>query len=429
VRFTPIVFALAPGLMIAAVVFAPGCHGRGVPLTGAADMSSAGPSGGGDGGVVRAAHRERCNGIDDDLDGKIDEGCPIRLTFAKDEFADAQLTVGGGRIAWTHSSWDDGGGFDELRVRALPNGPTSDQYIVIDRTDVAPSLSGDRIAYLSYRQQIMTVRDLASGQTWTRPTGGATRLMLVEEGHKLVFVSVAGGYGNSPATFALQVWDLDTDSVGQLSSTVNGAESGLASAGGKSGSKAGNEIVWLDTRNLPAAGDTSQPQPDVYLGDVDTLASRQLVHLTPPSGLGAPQAFDGTRLYIQELHDENFLHYIATGTCQLAAYDLTGARTPIGDATHLAGDACAGFAAPGSIVLLDDRRGVRELGVQSDLYLVDFDSGDQKAITHYPRTSTAPRIWDGRLVWLDDRNDRANVYMMDLRDVDEGDLSPEGMTP
>src|SRR5262245_55673767 len=44
---------------------------------------------------------ERCNGIDDDLDGRIDEGCPIRLT--RDPADDVSPEIDGNRVAWVRA--------------------------------------------------------------------------------------------------------------------------------------------------------------------------------------------------------------------------------------------------------------------------------------------------------------------------------------
>jgi beta propeller repeat protein len=402
--------------LLALSLLALGCRRDAVPGAGG------GGGDGGDGGVVRAKAKERCNGIDDDGDGKIDEGCPIRISFASDG-DDKSVTIGGGRIFWTHAAPVDGNALrEEIRMTPIPNGPDVEPYQVVDYADPSdpPSVAGDRVTFAHAYQDGIGVRDLVTGQTWSPGAGliaGSPRL--TADGHHVVYVKNLGTGIDGHTFVGVEAWDLDTGATHELSSTVYGAVVVTA----------GTQVVWLDERtqdvtNLPAE------RPDLWIGDVTTLATRLLVHLVPPGALGAPAAFDGRRVYLPELHDLNFLQYSADGTCQLASYDVaSGARRPIGNPSHLAGDACAGYTTVGTLALLDDQRGVRELGPLSDLCLVRFDTGEQKAITNYPRKSTAPRISDGRLVWLDDRNDVFNVYMMDLRDVDEGDLSPEGVTP
>jgi len=405
------------------VASAAGCHSNGarVPVP-TADLDGVDA----DGGIVRAKHKERCNGIDDDLDGKIDEGCPIRVSFALDA-DDQNVAIGGGRIAWNHPIRTDSGTRYELRVVPIPNSPTVAPYRVVDTESLAyePGLAGDRVVYDRAYETGVIVRDLVTDQTWTPPMGGplgsSEPVLLTPDGRRVLYSKVTGA-GTQDVRVVLASWDIDAGSVTELSSTLMNRP--ILST-------TGTQVAWLDVRDTDLSN-VNNIKPDLWIADLATNATRRLVHLVPPAGIGPPEAFDGTRVYLAELHDLSLYGGVVgvAPACQLAAYDVaTGGRMAIGESTHPDGDACASFSVTGSIAIFDDKRGVRELGASSDLYFVDFNSGDKKAITKYPRRSTAPQIWDGRLVWLDDRNDVLNVYMMDLRDVDQGDLSPEGVTP
>jgi beta propeller repeat protein len=400
-------------LVLAFIFVAGACHRAALPITMPADLGSA-PV---DGAQVRH-EKERCNGIDDDGDGKIDEGCPIRLSFAVD-WDDKNLVIGNGRVAWTHPVFGDGGADAEIRVLPIPNGPTKGDYSVSGTatwTGVPLSLGGDRIAFRpDDRRETVVVEVLVTQQKWTHTTSApGGQQVLAPDGRTLVYAD-----GNT-----LAAWDLDSGGVTTLTTTAYTVARSLLVTGGRA--------VWLDQRDRDVS-DPDTVQPDLYWGDLATGTGQLVVHLVPTAGLGAPLAFDGTHAYIDELHDLNFSHIIATGTCQRARYDVaSGARMPIGASTTAMGDACANYADVGAIALFDATRGVREKDPRraSDLYLFDLaDGGNERQLTKYPRRSWSPQIWDGRLVWLDDRNDVANVYMMDLRDVDQGDLSPEGVTP
>src|SRR5262245_16454903 len=65
--------------------------------------------------------REQCNGLDDDLDGRTDEGCPIRLT--RDPRQDAWPTLSGRRVAWVRFDQLNVGDEGDLMIRELPDGP------------------------------------------------------------------------------------------------------------------------------------------------------------------------------------------------------------------------------------------------------------------------------------------------------------------
>ena len=106
------------------------------------------PDGGATPDLMSPLPPESCNGRDDDGDGRIDEGCPIRITT--DEADDTQPALDGNRLAWTRRRPDMP---SELWVKDLPAG--AERMIATDVGLIA--LSGNHVAWTEKSVKIFVV--------------------------------------------------------------------------------------------------------------------------------------------------------------------------------------------------------------------------------------------------------------------------------
>ncbi len=352
--------------------------------------------------------RERCNGVDDDADGRVDEGCPIRIT--RNPQHDAFPSVSGRTVAWVRFDAQYTGDVGDAYVRTLPDG---------DERRVAtgvryPRIAGHRVAYLrdsapavldldTMREQRFDTPDASYVQApvlteryiaWSQNMAGA------EEDYEVIVVDLASGrrmrVGRDPTIQMFPVIENDT-------------------------------VIWSDDRRGHHTLGLLHLN-DVYAASLvpamDDVPARQI---SARDGTALqydnPVALDHNRALVVEWHAE-VLDRDAQRRCQPVLFDLaTRERTPLAEETV----ECflPGTLAGSRAVLVFDPDGI------SDLYLFDLATGQRTRLTTYNRRSARPRLsTDGNLlVWQDDRNEDWELYYMDLTDADRGDLSPEGITP
>lgn len=388
--------ALSLGLFLQLTV---GACGGALP----ADDSSALRDGGADASEpVRAkGRREQCNGIDDDLDGRIDEGCPIRIT--RDPKDDAYPSLSGTRVAWTRDNADQTG--VEIWVRDLPYG--NERLIA---KGYYPSLSGNRVAFLRDNQII--VYDLNTTQETVIDCPDARFVQAPRlDGDRVAWSQIQKG---GEENYEVVVFDLKTRERFIVGSHDTIQEFPLLS---------GNTLVWNDDRfGHHTVG--LYHLYDIFWADLGVSARphpiAQVTHRSGDLVYDFVTALDQNRVALNESRGDLLDTRQKPRPCTPIIVDLqTGIRTAIAPETR----ECYGvLALSGNRAILEyDAYGV------SDLYLVKLQTGERLQLTNYPRRSTRAKLDGNLLVWQDDRNDTWDLYMMDLTDIDSGDLHPEGV--
>ncbi len=339
--------------------------------------------------------RERCNGRDDDGDGKVDEGCPIRLT--RDPRDDVESDLQGGRLVWNNAG--------VTYLRTLPDGDAQR----LPYFCAGPSLWAGRLACVGDGEYL--VYDLASGTRTRIDTTGAT-----SRGPVKLFGDVVawtqGQIDTDSENSEIYTHDLRTGVTSRIT------DDPAISYGPRID---GRTIVWTDDRRGHHAIGLAH-QFDVFTESLDAGPTEQA--LTQRAGdlqIGPVMGFEGARVLATDIH-QPWIAAPPPAQCQPVFYDLhTGARTELSPLAERCDE--AGALSGHRVAVLYDRLGV------SDIFVIDVSTHERRRITNYPRRSERPLLDGDLLVWSDDRNDNWDLYMMDVSDIERGDLSPEGVTP
>lgn len=348
--------------------------------------------------------RERCNGLDDDLDGRVDEGCPVRLT--DDPLDDTDPTLSGGRVAWLRNDpreQTQRGALMTLRLGA------AGERRLTDRASY-PSLAGERVVF--YRDDGCVLYDLAAGTSAPVAHGDPGPLTFRQRcviGGDVVAWSEARDTSNDD----YDVWLVDARTGAPRRLTAERAQQWRPQTDGRF-------VAWIDSRRqAPPVWPDSPTRFDVFAAEVSGGAAVNVTGFERDGDNAlAVAAVDAGRALVLERHDGD-----GGATCAVAVYDLrTRARTELWrDASACVATA---WALSGDLAVIErDTRGA------SDLWLHDLRGGAPRQLTRHSRHSTTARLSGPWLVWADDRNDTWDLYAMDLTDLDRGDLSPEGVTP
>ncbi|MGE0784065.1 MAG: hypothetical protein AB7S26_00155 [Sandaracinaceae bacterium] len=344
---------------------------------------------------------ERCNGIDDDLDGKRDEGCPIRIT--DDPRQDVYPSLSGSRVAWTRQPFERMGYVGELWVQDLPDGEPR----LVEEEAALASLSGDRVAFL--QGDTYVVVDLVTdARTVIEPESVHYAQRPSLDGEVLVWSQLMEG---SVEDFEVFAHDLGTATTHRIGRDPNVQQFPRVEDG---------RIVWQDDR----LGHHTIGQLhlfDLYVADDLSGNARRLTLRDPDTTIGGVVALDRGRALVTE-HFGDVTDVASPQPCAPVIYDVdTAVRTELLERTlecYTARDLSGRWA-----VFEYDAEGI------SDLYLLDLDSGVLRQVTRHRRYSTRAHVDGDVLVWQDDRNDHWDLYFMDLSDVDDGDFFPEGVAP
>jgi hypothetical protein len=363
--------------------------------------------------------RERCNGIDDDLDGRIDEGCPIRLTH--NPLNDVTPSLDDGRVAFIRGS---GNGEGDLYLYDLRTGTERR----LTGPAMLPSLSGHRVAFWTPSRLSYGIYDLDTGEETLVPHTNYDHGRPFLQGDRMVYSQwdpLTDDAWNE--NYNIYLYDL---SARKLSLLI------LDNYGQRQPYLDGNRLFWADDRNghhLISLSHLFEP----WSFDFTTGMERQIAARAPDGSFGMIQAFDAGRLvtyYMTGFTTEGpgpFPSAYAQ-TCQLVMFDVdSGAKTELTAVADYATSDCPLLAWTPDNAALRGQRLVREVDPsgKSDLEMTDLSTGAHIQLTDYPRRSTQPRL-DGRwLVWQDDRHDDWELYSIDLIDADAGDLFPEGRSP
>jgi hypothetical protein len=138
--------------------------------------------------------KETCNGQDDDGDGKLDEGCVMRLLLDDDnrpnEIYDTPVQLDGARLIWGHTDDSYQG---NLWTAKLPLG--TPELLFSHQPPVRASHDGERVVYSDYDQFGFTLLDLRDG---------SRRLIkpLEPAGYNLMYTAWRGATSPTPRTCA-----------------------------------------------------------------------------------------------------------------------------------------------------------------------------------------------------------------------------------
>ena len=343
---------------------------------------------------------ERCNGVDDDLDGKQDEGCPVRVSPDGSDVYGADID--GNRILWTARGPRRSDGTESTRVylTTLPDLGT-EEIASFDHVGSYPSLSGSRAVV--HAEGTCQLIDLESRTVEALSFPGVSTQRCRIRGD-VVLTSVLRDCGVWCDDYDLFVYDVVTREAHALVDTPD--EQHYPDTDG-------DVVAWW--HDQPPVNDGFF-RPNIRAVALEggepwsiTDFDAGIVHpFTGARGNGAPVLFEGSVLV--SLADE----------CALAVYDArTSARTELGRSDADC-DTVAMALGERFAVVERDPRGV------SDLWLIDRRSRTEHRLTHYGRHSTGARISGDYVIWLDDRNDAFDVYYTDLSDLEAGDFFPEG---
>lgn len=394
-RPRPIVLALS--------LLSPGCGSIATsivaPATDAAADAGAPPD------VTPLGRRERCNAVDDDLDGRVDEGCPIRLT--NDPSDDLSPTLSGTTVAWLRTDPRTQDPRSALYTRDV--GTLGERRLA--ESALLPSVAGGRVVF--YEGDGCTLFDLAAGTSAPVARGdrGAStfRQRCVMVGDLIVWSETRDTMRDD---YDVWVVDARTNTPRQL--TTEPAQQWRPVTDGRF-------VAWLDSRRAPSPGWPMSPTLfDVFAADAtDGAPAVNLTQLASGANALAVGAVDAGRALVLEQYD-------APGgppACAVAVYDIrTRARRELSRGASVCVD--VPWALSGDLAVVE-----RSPVGASDLWLYDLRGGAPRQVTRHSRRSTGARLAGSWLVWTDDRNDQWDLYAMDLTDLDRGDFSPEGVTP
>lgn len=348
---------------------------------------------------------EACNGADDDLDGRVDEGCPIRIS--DDGGHDIFPTIDGNRVAWVRIDERElhMGSGGELWYRELPDGPE----IFVEDYAIAPRLSGDRVAFLG-DSELVVVSLPSLERTVVVPDGAGFLQAPFVEGDLLAWSQLMAGTEENYEVFVHNLSDGQTTRV-----TDHHAIQEFPVV-------EGSRVAWHDDR-LGHHTINLLHLFDVFVADISSpyVENIQVTEREGDVQIGYLRAFDDGRVFLTETegpHEETF----SPKLCEPVIYDVDRSlRTAIAPQTL---ECFAAWDLSGSRAVVEyDPGGV------SDLWIIDVDTQQRVQVTDYARRSTRAQIDGDILVWQDDRRDNWDVYMMDLSDMDDGDFFPEGRQP
>ncbi len=348
---------------------------------------------------------EQCNGADDDLDGKEDEGCPIRLT--ENPMDDIAPSVEGGRIAWMRRPVGMPGEAEiwlrerDGSVRKIADGSYPDLHgdfvAYLARTD-----EGTRVHLLRLSTSELRVMDTSDADFVQAPSLGpdtlawSQRLRGTEEDFEVRVYSISEERLMAPAPHgAIAEFPV-------IESRPVGEEARVLYRDDRFGHHTVGLLHFFDV--FAFEGDGAEPSVVHARGD-DRL-------------LGSLRDFDRGQFLTMESFGP--VDSMEPRTCRPIVVDVESNETMAFREPSLDCFSASAFS-DGRAVLIEDPDG------RSDLHLWDSVSGEVLQITDHARYSTSAELEDDLLVWVDDRNDHYDLYMMDLSDLAEGDFLPEGI--
>ena len=352
--------------------------------------------------TLPGADRERCNGRDDDLDGKVDEGCPIRLTTDRDN--DVLPRLSGNQVAWLRQNPSFPTAPGRVMIRDLPDG---EERVLLEQAYTFQFHRG-RLAY--FADGAYRVMDVRTGEELAHvaPQVGTSYGMRMH-GDTLAWYELVEGTEEDYDVFS---FDVPSNTVTRLTAERAVQETPEVEDG---------TVVWLDDRH----GHHTQFLLHFYeffaAPAGDGSAMRRVTTRPNEWAKLRPYVLNDGRILVNEML-EPWVAWAETKPCTTCLYDLA-----TGERREILTDAAPCYT-PND---MDGRRALLEFDPEgvSDLILLDLPSGEKRAITSYARRSTSGQIDGDLIVWADDRNDHWDLYMMDISDLDDGDYFPEGRLP
>lgn len=326
--------------------------------------------------------RERCNGVDDDRDRKLDEGCPIRLTRTDGNEFDLFLRDGALHFIAESGPMGDGPG----GVFALD--------LVSGTWTPIPNVLGSYLSFDDEGQLASAnfsgcfVLDLATGVSTDAlrvvPTTDSFQQRCAVDGDYMVTTASVGVWGY----YDVYYYRLSDGAVASI--PLPGDQQYAAIDDGL--------IVWNDRQDFavwafrigggkPPYRVTEKPLEPIY----------DFHH--------RPIFRDGTVMYA---HD-----------CAVELYDA--ATTELLFSVERPSLCYAQSYAFSERFLV--------VGIDEKIRLVDRRTGMDYAVTTYDRASVDAVLDDRYLAFRDERSDHFDLYVIDLSDFDDGDFFPEGLPP
>jgi beta propeller repeat protein len=357
--------------------------------------------------------REVCDGVDNDLDGRIDEGCPIRLT--NNDADDVRPAWDGHRLAWIRRPAGYYANQGDLFVRELPGG---DELFVAHNAS-EPAISGDRVVYIDSYKNVQVI-DLVTGDSWAT---AMSTCCYSEPLHPQIHGDLVAWSEPQQGDvweehFNVYMMRLPSSDKVPLETSPFGHRVALLDSAGS------QRVAWSDDRYGHHTIGFLHLFELWWLDLADGMGPTQFNdRMGGDWTISYLQAFNRNRVVAYELHNMT-----TTPTGTLVMYGLDDkSRVVLDDRVqdpngwrYLNND-------PESLALDGDRMVVEvDPAGLSDLYLIDLSAKTRTQITDYPRRSTRPKLANNILVWQDDRNDQWELYMMDLTDLAAGDFHPEG---
>lgn len=331
--------------------------------------------------------RERCNGRDDDGDGKIDEGCPLRVVIDVDPTRASPwrwVSDDGARVLFTRASSSTFGSvwlFERGRGERL----LLDGYL-------APVLSASATRVAAYRPPVAI--DLAYRFVELDLTGASPRTVTVPSSAFPPYAYEPNYVGDELALTVIEsdpgpadVYFPDRD--GHLAPMLPGTPVFRVRSDGRAGVFTGDGVTSLYSFTL-------DPTP----------RARRILEAAAGNEL-YPLAVRGGRALVRESAPSG-------SPCRVSLVELaTGATTPL--------DGCprAGALGDDVVVLEADPPGGR-------LRVRALDGSGEWPLSTYPSFATAPSLTGSTLSWIDNRAGTFDVYQMDLSDFAAGDFFPDG---
>lgn len=348
---------------------------------------------------------ELCNGVDDDLDGTIDEGCPRGLSEPDERVT--SVAVGGERIGFTNG--------DGFYVQEGVDG----ERVLVAAGAVEAQLAGDWAGYRVFPPEggapTLFAKNLVTGAVYEIPFPSNYSF----GGYSLSARWLAWSWNLDPSGDNYDVWVIDLLDGKQYTIANDNADSEQPQLDG-------DRVHFLDERNRwPEDGwpYLKGGRFDFAVADLaPTMGGRR--YLTTRT--------EETGYVHQSIVANGWLYFVDRGKdgalCELARIDAASAAaqrlaTPSGETCEVAVAASARW-----LVVL---RSTDPLSATLWLYdLATYQAGGGLApavpITTYPTQIGQTVIAGDLLTWIDMRDGTTHQWAVDLSQYDDGEFHPEG---
>jgi beta propeller repeat protein len=277
-----------------------------------------------------------------------------------------------------------------------------------------PSLSGDRVAFA--RKLELFVADVKDGSEVAVPMPALVESVdsPMLSGDWLVYsvgVKQSEVWGDDSGVFAYNLSTRETRVLAKDGPYVQ-----------RWPSIDGTQVVFADDRYGHHTPNPSFHLTDLFVAELGSppAPARRLTSRTNVEQEVGIQGMQGGR--VVTFHSSFEADTLAE-SCQLVMYDVASGKrrdlAPKGPCTGRREERA--FALEQQRLVFEE-----EPNGASDLVYLDLTTEKRVKLTTHKRRSTGARMSGGLLVWQDDRNDHWDVYAMDLKNAEKGEIYPEG---